>query len=157
MRQNKFRDVGFTIGELSRQTGINIETIRYYERIGLLAHPPRTRAGHRSFGTESCRALAFIKRSRELGFGLEDIRTLLSLRDVRGPCRNVRAVAARHLEEVQAKIRDLSKMEMALSKAVAACTNDESPDCAVLDSLDTGCCSPAERPRKTDADHTYRG
>jgi MerR family mercuric resistance operon transcriptional regulator len=140
MRQNKFQDVGFTIGELSRQAGVNIETIRYYERIGLLAHPPRTRAGHRSFGTESCRALAFIKRCRELGFGLDDIRNLLSLRDAGAPCKNVRAVAARHLKEVQSKIRDLSKMEATLAKAVAACTNDESPDCPVLDSLDTGCC-----------------
>ena len=141
MRQNRFQNVGFTIGELSRQTRVNIETIRYYERIGLLARPPRTRAGHRSFGTESCRTLAFIKRSRDLGFGLEDIRTLLSLRETHGSCKNVRAIAARHLEEVQAKIRDLSKMEATLARAVTACSNDESPDCAVLDSLDTGCCS----------------
>ena len=138
MRQRQ--NIGFTIGELSRQTGVNVETIRYYERIGLLARPPRTRAGHRSFGTESCRTLAFIKRSRELGFGLEAIRTLLSLRDTQAPCKNVRAVAARHLEQVQAKIRDLSKMEATLAKAVAACTNDERPECPVLDSLDTGCC-----------------
>ena len=140
MRPRQLQNIGFTIGELSRQTGVNVETIRYYERIGLLARPPRTRAGHRSFGTESCRALAFIKRSRELGFGLEDIRALLSLRDTQGPCKNVRAVAARHLEQVQTKIRDLAKMEATLAKAVAACTNDESPECPVLDSLDTGCC-----------------
>lgn len=138
MRKNRFEDAGFTIGELSRRTAVNIETIRYYERIGLLARPPRTRAGHRSFGTESCRTLAFIKRSRELGFGLEDIRTLLSLRDTQAPCKSVRAVAARHLEEVQAKIRDLSKMEIALATAVASCTNDESQTCPVLDSLDNG-------------------
>jgi MerR family mercuric resistance operon transcriptional regulator len=142
MRQTQLQNIGFTIGELSRQTGVNVETIRYYERIGLLARPPRTRAGHRSFGTESCRTLAFIKRSRELGFGLDAIRTLLSLRDSHAPCKNVRAIAAGHLEQVQAKIRDLAKMEATLAKAVAACTNDESPECPVLDSLDTGCCRP---------------
>ena len=140
MRQNRFQDIGLTIGEVSRQTTVNIETIRYYERIGLLARPPRTSAGHRLFGTESCRTLAFIKRSRELGFGLEDISTLLSLRDAQGACANVRAIAARHLEEVQAKIRDLAKLELALSQAIAACPNDESSDCPVLDSLDNGGC-----------------
>jgi MerR family mercuric resistance operon transcriptional regulator len=141
MRRN-LHDVAFTIGELSRQTGVHIETIRYYERIGLLAHPPRTRAGHRSFGTESCRSLAFIKRCRELGFGLDDIRNLLSLRDNKGACMDVRTIAARHLEGVQAKIRDLAKLERVLSQAVAACPNDKSPACPVLDSLDTGRCRP---------------
>jgi|KBSMisStandDraft_5_1062788.scaffolds.fasta_scaffold948100_2 MerR family mercuric resistance operon transcriptional regulator len=140
MGQNRFGDDGLTIGELSRRTAVHIETIRYYERIGLLARPPRTPAGHRLFGPESYRTLAFIKRSRELGFGLEDIRTLLSLRNTQAPCKNVRAVAARHLEQVQTKIRDLAKLERVLSKAIAACPNDEHSDCPMLDSLDNGSC-----------------
>jgi MerR family mercuric resistance operon transcriptional regulator len=140
MRRDRAGDAGLTIGELSRRTAVNIETIRYYERIGLLARPPRTSAGHRLFGVEGFCTLSFIKRSRELGFGLEDIRTLLSLRNTQGPCKDVRAVAARHLEQVQSKIRDLAKLERVLSEAIAACHNDEKPDCAVLDSLDNGCC-----------------
>ena len=138
MRPSQFQDGGFTIGELSRRTAVNIETIRYYERIGLLARPPRTRTGHRSFGTESCRTLAFIKRCREIGFGLDDIRNLLSLRDNKGACMDVRMIAARHLEGVQAKIHDLAKLERVLAQAIAACPNDKSPACPVLDSLDNG-------------------
>ena len=133
-------DVCLTIGELSRRTAVNIETIRYYERIGLLASPPRTRSGRRVFGTESCRTLAFIKRSRELGFGLEDIRTLLTLRDSQGACKDVKAIAERHLQDVQAKMRDLVKLESVLSAAVARCPDDQSTDCPVLESLDSGCC-----------------
>ena len=147
MSQDRFEDTRFTIGELSRRTAVNIETIRYYERIGLLAPSPRTPSGRRAFGIESCRALAFIKRCRELGFGLEDIRTLLSLRDSKGRCMDVRTVAARHLEGVKAKIRDLEKMEHALTQTINSCPNDESTDCPVLVGLDTGCCRPETETR----------
>jgi MerR family transcriptional regulator, mercuric resistance operon regulatory protein len=87
--------------------------------------------------------LAFIKRSRELGFALEDIRTLLSLRDTRGRCMDVRVIAQRHLNDVRTKMRDLVKLEGVLAEAVARCSNDESTDCAILESLDTGCCRTA--------------
>jgi MerR family mercuric resistance operon transcriptional regulator len=133
-------DVCLSIGELSRRTAVNIETIRYYERIGLLPPPPRTEGGHRTFGTESYRTLAFIKRSRELGFALEDIRTLLSLRDSQGSCMDVRVVAERHLKDVRTKMQDLMKLESALAETIARCSNDESTDCAVLERLDNGCC-----------------
>lgn len=145
--QDRFEDVCLTIGELSRRTAVNIETIRYYERIRLLAPPPRTAAGRRTFGLESCRTLAFIKRCRELGFGLNDIRALLALRDTKGPCMDVHAVAARHLEAVQAKLRDLASLERVLAQAVAACPNDESPSCPVLDSLDGVCRRTEPAPR----------
>jgi len=131
-------DACLTIGELSRRTAVNIETIRYYERIGLLPHPPRTRGGRRVFGTESCRTLAFVKRSRELGFGLEDIRTLLALRDSHGACKDVKVIAERHLQDVQAKMRDLVKLESVLSAAVARCPDDQSTDCPVQRLLPAG-------------------
>jgi MerR family transcriptional regulator, mercuric resistance operon regulatory protein len=139
MREGRI-DVCLTIGELSRRTAVNIETIRYYERIGLLPPPPRTGGGHRTFGTDSYRTLAFIKRSRELGFTLEDIRTLLSLRNSRGSCMDVKVIAERHLQDVRIKMRDLKKLESVLAVAVARCPNDESTDCPVLESLDNGCC-----------------
>lgn len=134
----------FTIGELSRRTGVGIETIRYYERIGLLPRTPRTLGGHRAFGIKSCRTLTFIKRSRELGFGLEDVRSLLSLRDTQGTCKDVRAIAARHLVGVRAKMRDLLRLEGVLAHAIACCSGDEGTPCPVLNSLDNGCCRPAE-------------
>jgi len=146
MGQRFVEDIGLTIGELSHRTAVNIETIRYYERIGLLPHPPRTGSGRRVFGAEICRTLAFIKRSRELGFGLEDIRTLLSLRDSRGACTDVKAIAERHLQDVQVKIRDLMKLESVLSAAVARCPDDDSGGCPVLDSLDNRCCGTASCP-----------
>lgn len=73
------RPAGFAIGELSRLTGVNIETIRYYERIGMLPQPPRSAAGRRMYGSEERRVLAFIRRSRELGFSLSEVRALLGL------------------------------------------------------------------------------
>jgi MerR family mercuric resistance operon transcriptional regulator len=139
MNECRADDVRLTIGELSRRTAVNIETIRYYERIGLLPRPPRTRSGRRVFGTESHRTLAFIKRSRELGFALEDIRNLLSLRDSHGACMDVKVIAERHLQDVRVKMRDLMKLESVLSAAIARCPNDKSTDCPVLESLDNGC------------------
>jgi MerR family mercuric resistance operon transcriptional regulator len=147
MGEKQFEDLCLTIGALSRRTAVNVETIRYYERIGLLPRPPRTRGGHRTFGSDSCRALIFIKRSRQLGFALNDIRALLSLRDSRGSCMDVRVIAQRHLEDVRAKMRDLVKLEGVLADAVARCTDNESTDCPVLESLATECCVIASPPQ----------
>src|SRR5712671_7364094 len=94
---------GIPIGELSRLTGVNIETIRYYEKIKMLQAPPRTEGGHRIYGPTETRVLAFIRRARELGFSLDEIRALL---DLGGPekasCREVREIAAHHLEGIRA-------------------------------------------------------
>lgn len=128
----------FTIGELSRRTGVNVETIRYYERVALMPRPPRTQGGHRAYAGDALRTLAFIKRSRELGFGLDDIRALLSLRAAKPCCVDVKAIAARHLEAVRTQLRDLAELETILAETVARCPGDESTDCPVLDILDTG-------------------
>src|SRR5690348_11152054 len=99
----------FPIGELSRRTGVNIETIRYYERVGILAPPPRTVSGRRVYGPAETRALSFIRRARALGFTLDEVRTLLALaaEDSRNTCAEVRDIAAGHLAEIRTKIADL--------------------------------------------------
>jgi len=111
------------IGELSKRSGVNIETIRYNERIKMLPAPPRTASGRRVYGSHEARILAFIRRSRELGFSLDQIRALLRLG---GPeeasCREVREIAAHHLEEIRAKLSDLKKLERLLATTVARCS-----------------------------------
>ncbi|MGA9008261.1 MAG: helix-turn-helix domain-containing protein [Xanthobacteraceae bacterium] len=125
------------IGALSKRSGVNIETIRYYERIKILAPPPRTASGRRVYDTTDLRILIFIRRSRELGFSLGEIRALLRLGGPgKASCREVREVAARHLADIRTKLDDLKKLERLLSKTVARCSGKTAPDCPVLDILD---------------------
>ncbi len=125
------------IGELSRLSGVNIETIRYYERVKMLPPPPRTASGRRIYGSTDLRTLTFIRRSRELGFSLDEIRALLRLGGPeRASCREVREIAAHHLEDIRAKLGDLKKLEHLLAKTVARCSGKTAPDCPVLDILD---------------------
>ena len=126
-----------TIGKLSELTGVNIETIRYYERIKVLPAPPRTDSGRRVYQSSDVRTLAFLRRARELGFSLDDIRTLLLLGGPeKASCREVRRIAAHHLDDIRARIGDLRKLERLLAKTVAQCTGTTAPDCPVLDILD---------------------
>src|SRR5262244_614235 len=126
-----------TIGRLSELTGVNIETIRYYERTKVLPAPPRTDSGRRVYQSSDVRTLAFLRRARELGFSLDDIRTLLRLGGPeKASCREVRQIAAHHLDDIRAKIGDLRKLERLLAKTVAQCTGTTAPDCPVLDILD---------------------
>jgi len=124
------------IGALSARTGCPIETIRYYERIGLLAEPPRTAGGHRSYGDDHARRLFFIRRSRELGFSLDAIRDLLSMVDGGAlSCGQVADMAGERLADVRAKIKDLKKLERTLAKTVSQCHRDDDPHCPVIDAL----------------------
>lgn len=125
------------IGELSRQTGCNIETIRYYERIGLVPEP--SRAGrYRTFGLEDVRRLRFIRRARRLGFTLEEIRTLLALEPEAGnACMQAREVAEAHLTDVRAKIAALQAMERVLADAVKECADEDHAGCAIIEALST--------------------
>jgi len=128
---------GIPIGELSRLTGVNIETIRYYEKIKILRPPPRTEGGRRVYGPTEARLLAFIRRGRELGFGLDDIRALLALgAPGKASCADVREIAAHHLGDIRSKIDDLRKLERQLAKTIAQCSGSRVPDCPVLDILD---------------------
>jgi len=124
------------IGELSRRTGCNIETIRYYERIGLLPRPPRTDGGRRAYGEQSIVTLNFVRRCRAFGFSLDDVRELLVQRNAQPCCRDVKSIAARQLEMVRAKLRDLAELEASLAGLVAQCSGQTTGDCAVLDALD---------------------
>ncbi len=125
------------IGELSRRTGVHIETIRYYERIKMLPAPPRTDSGRRVYGPAETRTLAFIRRSRELGFTLDEIRALLALSAEGGPevCAEGRELAANHLVGVQAKIADLRAMERVLADTVRRCDAGEAAGCPLIEAL----------------------
>lgn len=131
------RAEGLTIGKLSQLTGVNIETIRYYEKIGVLPAPPRAKSGRRVYGPTERRILAFVRRSRELGFSLDEVRALLRLGGPeKASCREVREIAADHLDDIRTKISDLRKLERLLAKTVAQCTGTTAPECPVLDVLD---------------------
>ena len=124
------------IGPLSKRTGCNIETIRYYERVGLLPAPARSPGGYRLYGDRHLKRLTFIRRARALGFSIDEVRTLLKLADERKrPCAEVRIVAAAHLDDVRAKIADLRAMQRVLSATVAKCANGRRSDCPLIDAL----------------------
>lgn len=131
---------GLAIGALARLTGVNIETIRYYEKIDLMRKPPRTRGGHRSYGPEHVERLRFIRRARALGFGIQGTRALLTLSaGAADSCTQARQIAAAHLGEVRAKLHDLAKLESVLSETIAQCDAQccigTTPACPVLEIL----------------------
>jgi MerR family mercuric resistance operon transcriptional regulator len=131
------RNGGIQIGELARRSGCNVETIRYYERIGLLPTPARTAGGYRLYETADVRRLMFARRARELGFTLEEVRTLMALstHNVRSACAEVRQLAADHLAVVRAKIADLQTIEGVLADAVLRHDVDELPGCPLIKTL----------------------
>lgn len=123
------------IGELSRRTRCNIETIRYYERIGLLPKAAR-RGRYRSFGVADVERLHFVRRARELGFTLDEIRALLAIAKAEDiSCSEARDIAASHLRQVRARITDLRRMERVLADAVHACDSGQHSGCALLHTL----------------------
>src|SRR5437879_10053528 len=115
------RSSRIAIGGLARHTGTNVETIRYYERLGLWAAPARSAGGYRLYGTEHLKRLNFIRRARLLGFSIGEVRTLLRLADERRrPCAEARVVAEAHLADVREKIADLKTMERVLKETEAS-------------------------------------
>ncbi len=127
------------IGELSNQTGCKIETIRYYEQQSLMPEPARTEGGHRLYTEEMRGRLLFIRRSRELGFSMAEIRDLLSLVDGEQiSCERVKTIADEHLEDIRAKISDLRKMQRTLSALSNRCSGKDVPDCPIIDVLQQG-------------------
>ena len=125
-----------TRGTLAVRTGCNIETIRYYERVGLLPPPPRSGGGHRLYGEGLVRRLNFVRRSRDLGFSIKEIRELLRLVDGGNyTCREVEKLARDHVREVRRKIADLRKLERVFETMAAQCSGDAVPDCPIIDAL----------------------
>jgi MerR family mercuric resistance operon transcriptional regulator len=132
----KSRGIGLTIGSLSRQTGVNIETIRYYERIGLLPAPPRSPGRHRIYDDNHQRRLIFIRRSRSLGFSLDATRDLLGLARGHGlNCAEVKDLTEVHIADIRAKIRDLRRLDRILNDLAARCRGANVPDCPILEAL----------------------
>jgi DNA-binding transcriptional MerR regulator len=126
---------GLTIGALSRQSGVNVETIRYYERIGLLPVPPRAASGYRRYDGGAVARLRFIRRGRELGFGIEAIRTLLQLADhPELPCAAADQLAQAHLAEVDARIADLQAMRAVLTE-ITCCDSRSAAHCRLIEAL----------------------
>ena len=135
---NDTRGASLSIGELSRLTGVHIETIRYYERVKMLSTPPRTEGGRRAYGQSHRRTLGFIRRARDLGFSLDEIRALLDLAGSRRrSCAEVRDIANVHLVNVRAKLADLARLESVLAETVGQCAANVTPACPLLDILET--------------------
>ena len=124
------------IGVMSQRTGCNIETIRYYEKIGRLPLPARSEGGHRLYGHGHLMRLGFVRRARELGFTLDEIRALLQLTEDRErPCAEAREVAVVHLADIRKKIADLQAMEAVLARTVVRCADGNTPECPLLETL----------------------
>jgi Cu(I)-responsive transcriptional regulator len=125
-----------TIGSLAKKTGAKVQTIRYYEQIGLMPEPGRTEGGQRRYGDAELDRLAFIRHARQLGFGLEAIRELLDLSDrPERPCADVDAIARRHLSDVERRISRLETLQVELRRMLAQCDEGRVSDCRVLQVL----------------------
>jgi MerR family mercuric resistance operon transcriptional regulator len=133
---NLLGDQRYPIGILSGVTGVNIETIRYYERIGLMPKPPRTDGRRRIFDASHLSRLVFIRRGRELGFSIDEIRDLLGLARGQGlTCAKVKAMTEMHIAGIRGKVKDLRKLERVLNDLAARCHGREVPDCPLLEAL----------------------
>lgn len=123
--------------QVADAAGVNVETLRYYERRGILRPPRRNRAGYRQYGQETVDIVRFIKRAQGLGFTLEEVDELLALRRPRaGRCVTVRTAATSKIEQIDAKLRALTAMREALTQLAAACTDDEAAlACPLLEAL----------------------
>ncbi len=124
------------IGELAKLTQSPVETIRYYESVGILPAPVRDANNYRHYSNVHLRRLGFVRRCRELGFSLEEVRALLAMIDGRHySCDEVQEAAATHLADVRVRLEDLRRMEASLSELVASCSGGKNADCAFLEAL----------------------
>lgn len=125
-----------SIGALAEKTDVHLETIRYYERIGLMPAAPRSQSNHRLYGMMHVKRLAFIRRSRELGFTLDQVRALLALTEKHNrSCAEAKQLGLRHLTEIHTKLADLKRMERVLKHMVEQCADGSLPDCPLIEAL----------------------
>jgi MerR family mercuric resistance operon transcriptional regulator len=129
--------MNWAIGEFARRAGVAVETIRYYEREGIMPRPPRTMSGRRTYAPSDLKTLIFIRKARDLGFNLEDTRALLALRGPDNECADVKAIALKHLESVRAQKTRIIEVERILSDAVARCPGGPTKNCSLLAILET--------------------
>ncbi|MDX1632862.1 MAG: MerR family transcriptional regulator [Thermoanaerobaculia bacterium] len=128
----------FSTGQLAEKADVGVQTVRYYERRGLLPPPPRTEGGHRKYGPDDLRRLRFIRRAQDLGFQLDEIKELLDLRVVEGePCERVGERADQVIDRIDERLEDLERMRRALVELRLACERAEPTDpCPILGSLE---------------------
>lgn len=126
-----------TIGELAAAADVNVQTVRYYERRGILAEPRRTDSGYRQYAAETAERLRFIKRAQQLGFSLEEIQELLELRvDDPSVCAAVEATTRRKITDVEQKIRELERLNRVLQRLAASCrARTPTAECPILEAL----------------------
>lgn len=125
-----------TRGVLAKRSGVNAETIRYYEKIELMPEPSRNSGGHRIYAEVHLQRLCFIRRCREMGFTLEEIRELLSLVDrEQVSCEHVQQIAEDHIVSIRHKIKDLQRMQGTLRDLARQCSGEDVPDCPIIEAL----------------------
>lgn len=126
----------FSIGKLAKATGTKVETIRYYESVGLLAPPARTKSNYRAYSAQHLARLSFIRRARALGFSIEQVQALLQLADQKDiSCKAVDAIAREHLAEIDRKLRDLNTLRAELSSVIVQCGSGTISDCRIIETL----------------------
>lgn len=129
------------IGQAAKRTGLSAKMIRYYESIGLLKPASRSESGYRLYGQDDLHSLTFIKRSRDLGFSLEEVARLLTLwQDRQRASADVKALANQHIADLNRRIEELVSLRDTLGELVAHCHGDDRPDCPILKDLAAGCC-----------------
>lgn len=128
--------MALTIGDLGKATNTKVETVRYYERIGLLPKPPRSTGNYRSYGAVELGRLSFIRRARDLGFSLDQVRALLGLSDDRScDCAGIDRIANEHLREVDRKIADLKALRRELKAVIDSCDGGSVGECRIIEAL----------------------
>ncbi len=128
--------MALTIGDLSKATNTKVETVRYYERIGLLPKPPRTAGDYRDYGQAELGRLSFIRRARDLGFSLDQVRALLGLSDDRNcDCAGIDRIANEHLREVDRKLADLGALRRELKAVIDSCDGGTIAECRIIEAL----------------------
>ncbi len=124
------------IGQAAKATGVSAKMIRHYESVGLLVQAQRTEAGYRQYGAGDLHTLRFIRRARDLGFSIDQIRELLALwQDRKRPSRQVKAFAQAHLQELDQKLSELQAMKATLEHLVDCCHGDDRPECPIIEGL----------------------
>lgn len=128
--------MALSIGELGRRTDTKVETIRYYERIGLLAAPARTEGNYRAYGEAELNRLSFIRRARDLGFSIAEIGELLKLwQNRRRSSAEVKRIALAHVADLERRLAEMQAMKRTLEELASCCHGDERPDCPILEGL----------------------
>ena len=124
------------IGEMSRQTGVGIETIRYFEKIGMMPAPGRSEGGNRQYTNDHLQRLFFINRSRQIGFSQSEIKAVLSMVDAKDvTCAEVHSITTEHIADIRNKIRDLQNLEKVLTQMAKECSRGDIPDCPIIETL----------------------